>query len=373
MQLEEKNDNKRILFICPYPRGGAPGQRFRYEHFFSYLEEQNIPFDIAPFLDEKTNKILYQKGKQVKKILGVLKGFLGRIRLLFEIPNYEYVFIFREATPLGPPIIEWFIARVLNKKIIYDFDDAIWLPFTSKTNRITNQLKFTSKVKSICKWSFKISCGNQYLADFASQFNDSVYIFPTVVDTVKTHNKIQNQITSQVNIGWTGSHSTLIYLDELIVALSALEKKYNFKFFVIADKNPRLPLTCFQFVKWKKETEIEDLLKFHIGLMPLIANPWSEGKCGFKAIQYLSLGIPAIVTPVGVNCEIVQNGVNGFHCNTSEDWYTALEKLIIDTKLREMMGKKGRVLIEKKYSVNSLKLEFLNLFSINTSSVFEEI
>ena len=164
-------------------------------------------------------------------------------------------------------------------------------------------------------------------------------------------------------IGWTGSHSTTRYLNEIVEVLKKLEGKFNFELQVIADIAPDIELKSFRFIKWNKEHEINDLLAFNIGIMPLKDDPWAAGKCGFKALQYMALGIPALVSPVGVNTKIVDDGINGFICKTPEDWKNAIEKLIQDHALLMEMAQNTRKKIEENYSVKSNTANFLNLFS----------
>ena len=352
-----------ILFLVPYPQGQAPSQRFRFEQYLNFLQQKGITYDFSSFLDMKTWQLLYKPGHTFQKTQGILNGFFRRANLLFSLHQYHYVFIHREAAPVGPPVFEWLIGKVFRKKIIYDFDDAIWLPNTSASNRIAAQLKWHQKVKNICRWSYKVSCGNQYLCDFARQFNDNVVLNPTTIDTTRQHNRLKNQQTEKFVIGWTGTHSTLPYLKPLFPVLEKLYQSHDFALHVIANTPPKEQAAFIHFIPWQKETEIDDLLGFNVGLMPLTDDPWAKGKCGFKALQYMSLGIPALVSPVGVNTEIVENGVNGFICETEEDWDKALEKLMTDADLRKKMGAAGRKTVEKQYSVISNTDNFLQLFS----------
>ncbi len=208
--------NKRILFLLPYPLHRAPSQRFRVEAYFNLLRDHNISFTTREFLDDKAWEILYKKGSLIKKAIAVSKGYLKRIKLLFKTGSYTHIFIHREAAPLGPPVFEWFLAKVLKKKIIYDFDDAIWIPNTSRENKFASWLKAFWKVKYICRWSYKITAGNEYLYNYARNYNPKVILLPTCVDMVHRFNKLKQHTTGQPIIGWTGSHSTMHYLDELL-------------------------------------------------------------------------------------------------------------------------------------------------------------
>src|SRR5690606_2340693 len=153
----------------------------------------------------------------------------------------------------------------------YDFDDAIWIPNTSEENKIAAGFKWHQKVGLICKWSYKISCGNEYLCEYAIKYNGNVTYNPTTIDTEKLHNpKLLSDIQKDdtIVIGWTGSHSTLSYLNDLIPVISRLEQSYKFKFLVIANKNPEYPLKSFEFRHWNVSSEISDLSLIDIGIMP---------------------------------------------------------------------------------------------------------
>jgi glycosyltransferase involved in cell wall biosynthesis len=358
-------NDKSILFLTPYPLKKAPSQRFRVESFFPVLMQNNFKVSIYPFLNENTWALLYLKGNLFLKTLGIARGFCKRwAQVFFKVPFYKYIFIHRESAPLGPPIFEWIIAKIYRKKIIYDFDDAIWIRNTSSANHFINWFKAFWKVKHICKWSYKIVVGNDYLYNYAVQFNEKVIKIPTAIDVDNGYDdRKKADVKEKVCIGWTGSHSTLKYLGEIVPVINELQKKIDFNFLVIADKDPLLPVKNFEFIRWNADTERDDLLKFDIGIMPLVADAWSEGKCGFKLIQYFACGIPAIASPVGVNKIIVEEHINGFLCSTDDEWKLAMEKLLTDRNLRQRMGSAGREKIQRSYSIQSQSKKFLQLFS----------
>lgn len=357
----------KVLFLLPYPLGRAPSQRFRVEMLLPLLQRPETEFVLRPFMNSKTWDILYKGGSVFRKISGIAGGFFRRLfTVLFEAPQYNCIFIHREAAPLGPPLFEWYLAKVLKKRIIYDFDDAIWIPNTSAENRLVTIFKATSKVSLICNWSAVISAGNQYLCSFAeSNSTARVVRMPTVVDTIHRYNKAKEHTAGRIIIGWTGSHSTLKYLDMIVPVLRQLRKDTDFTFLVIADKRPDLNLDDFSFIPWNAGTEIEDLMKIDVGIMPLQPDEWAEGKCGFKLIQYLALGIPAIASPIGVNNEIIKEGVNGYLCSDEDDWVNALKQLINDRELRQRLGEKGRKKIVEEYSIEGNKERFLSLFTLS--------
>ncbi len=353
----------KVLFVVPYPHAAAPSQRFRYEHFLNELEENNIRFRVSSFWNRKTWSILYLSGRRVIKVSGLILGLAKRFFLLFSAPQYDFIFIHREATPIGPPWFEWIIHKIFRRKIIFDFDDAIWIPAVSKNNTAAKKFRNFGKTAHICRWANKVCTGNSFLANYAKQFNTQVYIIPTVVNTEQSHNRLQVQQSVRPAVGWTGTFSTLEYLNMIVPVLQQVQEKIDFTFFVIADKDPKLPLKNYCFVPWEKDTEIEDLLRFHIGLMPLTDSDISRGKCGFKAIQYMALGIPVLLSPVGVNKEIVQDGINGYLCSSSEEWENRLTQLLLHAAVRTEMGIAARKRIEEAYSVSAVREQFLRLFS----------
>ncbi|MEO6453692.1 MAG: glycosyltransferase [Ginsengibacter sp.] len=353
---------KKILFIVQSPAGISPSQRFRLELYKGILKENNIVFDVQSFIDESTRKIIYQEGYYFQKIFGVIKGFSKRLIGLLKVPQYDFIVVYREASPVGPPVFEWIYTHIFRKKLIFDFDDSIWVPLVSDNNRWIRFTKCSWKIKYICRWSYKISVGNMYLYNYAVKYNSNSILNPTCVDTEYRHNTLKSHDTEKVCIGWTGTFSTLVYLNQIVGVLQELEEKYSFDFIVIADKNPQLPLKGFKFLKWNKETEITDLLQINIGIMPLSDTEFERGKCGFKIIQFLALGIPGVASPVGVNKNIIEENVNGFLCNSNEQWYLALEMLLNNKTLREKMGMAGRDKVEKNYSIKSNAANFLSLF-----------
>lgn len=360
----------KILFLTPYPPNEAPSQRFRFEQYYSILGQSGFSYISKSFLTQHNWQAFYQSGQVLTKVMAILTGFLRRFAILTSASRFDFVFIHREATPIGPPIIEWILAKVLKKRIVYDFDDAIWLTDKSTESAIFRFIKYRKKVSLICKWSYKVSCGNDYLATYARSFCSNVLINPTTIDTENVHNPdlflSDNNAPKkkELIIGWTGSHSTLKYLKSLEKTIEKIELTYtNVSFLVIADKKPSIRLPRIRFKAWSAATEISDLRLIDIGIMPLPADEWAKGKCGFKALQYMSMCIPTIASPVGVNSTIVHEGVTGFLACTEAEWESAIIKLLKDSALRKVLGVTAREHVQKHFSVVSNKNLFLSLFS----------
>jgi glycosyltransferase involved in cell wall biosynthesis len=354
----------RIFFLAPYPGGESPSQRFRFEQYFGLLSTNNIEFNVSSFWGRRAWRILYRRGHIMAKIFWLSLGFAKRGIDVFRSIPYDLIFVHRECAPVGPPLVEFVLTKILQKKVIYDFDDAIWLDNTSHENHLARWIKFHGKVKLICQWSHAVSCGNEWLADFAKQFNANVVVNPTTIDTLHWHNPERWPIRrkeEKIVIGWTGTQSTIGFLDQVLPVLQSIEKKFSVVVRVISNKDPKLKLTSFEYVRWQKQSEIADLLTFDIGIMPLSDDDWSRGKCGFKALQYMALGIPCVASPVGVNKSIISNNVNGFLCASSPDWEISLGKLIQDESLRKQIGAAARKRVVDYYSVDSNSSNFLSL------------
>lgn len=354
----------KVLILAPAPPHISSSQRFRFEHYIYLNEEKEITFIYRSFFSQKGWALLHKKGHHLAKTVYVLEGFMKRFFTVLTAPGYDFVFVQREAAPIGPPVFEWILKKIFNKKIIYDFDDSIWVNIASEANPVARWLKSTWKVPYICKLSKTVSVGNEYLAGFARRHCPDVRIIPTVVDTQKMHNTLKKPSASNNNltIGWTGTFTNFSQLKLVTGAITELRKKNRVNFLIIADKDPNFNDVDYAYLPWKKESEINDLLKIDIGIMPLHSTEIELGKCGFKAIQYMSLGIPAVVSPVGANKVVVSDGINGFWASTAEEWFHKLNLLLNDADLRAEMGRRARAHIVENFSVTATKNLFFSLF-----------
>ncbi|MEI6764979.1 MAG: glycosyltransferase family 4 protein [Bacteroidota bacterium] len=354
---------KKILYLVAHRPDRSPGQRFRFEQYLDYLAANGFEYEISYLLNEQDDRDFYSPGKYFRKFLILLKSVRKRFGDINKAKQADIVFIYREAVMFGSTYFE----RRLNKngaKIILDYDDAIWLMDVSEGNKNLKWLKRPSKTGDICGYSRLVITGNNYLADYARQFAKQVAVIPTTLVTDIFKRIDTPKIGDAVCIGWTGSSTTLKHLESALPFLKELKSRFRDKisFRVIADK-PFLPDDPdFEFCKWSKETEVADLCAIDIGIMPLPDDEWARGKCGFKGLQYMALGIPAVMSPVGVNTEIISDGVNGFLASSVDEWVEKLSQLIESPGLRLQFGTQGRKTIEERYSFNSQKATYLELF-----------
>jgi glycosyltransferase involved in cell wall biosynthesis len=310
------------------------------------LLDEGIEVTFLPFLSERGMDLLYERGHQLAKVRETLRGYARRLRELRGLSDFDIAFVFREAALLGPGWLERRIASRL--PMVFDFDDAIYLRASSGVNRVAKVLKLSGKAKGICKLARHVTVGNEHLAIFASAHCAAVTVIPPTVDT-RVYVPQERPENPHPVVGWTGSVTTAPYLRAIAPALRRLRERIDFELRVVG-VTVEIPGVQTRYVPWSADTEVEDLRSVDVGLMPLPDDEWARGKCGMKAIQYMGLGIPPVVSPVGVNATLVTDGVHGFHASNEGDWVDRIERLLRDPSLRRQMGSEARRKVESSYS-----------------------
>jgi len=356
---------KKILFITPHRIGRSPSQRFRFEQYLDYFKENGFDYKISFLLNKKDDRIFYSKGHLLNKAILFFKFMVVRFNDLIKARKYDIIFIQREAFFLGFPFFEYCFSK-MNAKLIFDFDDSIWLQNVSDANKKFNWLKNYNKTSKIIGYADLVIAGNRYLANYALKYNKRIEIIPTTIDTQLYYSRNKNTNKKNVCIGWTGSTTTIQHFKLAINFLYILKKKYGeqISIKVIGDGNYYNEELNIIGIPWILSDETNQLQSFDIGIMPLPDDEWAEGKCGLKGLQYMNLEIPTIMTPVGVNSEIIEDGVNGFLATSDDEWVEKLSLLIENPLLREKLGKAGRKTIIDKYSVESQKDKYISLLNL---------
>ena len=351
---------KKILFIAAHRKDRAPGQRFRFEQYFDYLNQHGFTCELSFLLDEKSDKVFYRPGHYFSKFVIFIKSYFIRFRNLLRKNDYAVIFIFREALMTRSTYFERRF-RKSKDRLIFDFDDAIWNFDVSDANKKFGWLKNPGKTSEIISMCDLIVSGNRYLADYAKHHNDNVIIVPTTIDT-NEYIKIKNEKSdNKVCIGWSGSITTIKHFEYALPFLKELKKKHGEKicFMVIGDNTYENQELGIKGISWNKENEVKELSSFDIGIMPLPDDEWAKGKCGLKGLQYMALEIPCVMSPIGVNTEIISEGVNGFLAKDENEWTEKISALIENPELRTRIGKEARKTVEDNYSVNSQKARYL--------------
>lgn len=362
MQLKRMNKT-RVLFVGMHRLDRSPSQRYRFEQYFEYLESNGIECELSYLISEKDDKVLYSPGNYLGKLLIFIKSWVKRSKDVNRADKFDYVFIQRESFMTATTYFEKRFAKS-KAKIIFDFDDSIWLEDKNDANSKLSFLKNPAKTAKIIALCDTVVAGNNYLADYAKQYNKNVIIIPTTIDTDWYKPKASKNDTAIVTIGWSGSFTTIKHFESAIDVLEEIKTKYGKKvsFKVIGDSNFRNDTLNIIGQDWQSKTELEDLQSFDIGIMPLPNSEWTKGKCGLKGLQYMGLAIPTIMSPVGVNTEIIEHGKNGYLASTKQEWVDCLSLLIESSKLRTAIGAAGRKTVEEKFSVKANQEKYLELF-----------
>ena len=351
----------KVLFIASHRPDRSPSQRFRFEQYFSFLKQNGIAYELSWIISKEDDPYLYQNGNILRKFIILFRSVYRRWKDLKKANGFDVVFIQREALMIGSV---WFENRIKKKGIplIYDFDDSIWILDTSEGNKKWEWLKNPGKTKKIIKIADLVFAGNKHLAEYAKQFNTNVKIIPTTVDTDKFEPDLSKRKKEQIVIGWSGSITTIKHFNLIVPTLIKLKNKYGDKiiFKVVGDSSYENKELGIVGTAWSPDTEVDVLNSFDIGIMPLPDDKWAKGKCGLKGLSYMALEIPTVMSPVGVNCEIIENGVNGFLAKDEDEWLKILSALIEDEELRSKTGKKARKTVTEKYSVTAQKKNYLN-------------
>jgi glycosyltransferase involved in cell wall biosynthesis len=354
---------KRVLIMCAHRPGRSPSQRYRFEQYIPYLESNGFAFTWSPLLNEQQDKRFYAKGHVAAKVLILAATVLKRMEDSFTFSKYDIIFVQREASFLGTVFAERKAFRS-GVRVIFDFDDSIWLADTSPGNKRWEWVKRPAKFFDNLRYAHCVIAGNRYLAEKASVINKNVVIIPTTINTDIHIPMPHLRGKEYVTVGWSGSTSTVRHFEMLVPVLEMVHKKYGDKvrFKLVGDGNYKCDRFPVESLPWSESTEVRDLNSFDIGIMPLPADEWSKGKCGLKALSYMSCEVAAVLSAVGVNGEIIQDG-NGFLAADENEWFTILCRLIEDKALREAAGKRGRQTVLEKYSVEANRHKYLQVFS----------
>ena len=370
----------KVLALASYPTEAA-ATRYRLEQFVIPLAERGITLTIHPFLNSKHFEKLYRREALPSTALGLIRATLRRSAEVLSARQADVVLVQREAMIFGPTFIEWLTARVMKRPMVLDLDDATYVSYTSPTyGDFGKALKWFSKTDDLIRWATVVICGNRSIAEYVSSKGARARIIPTVVDTEvfrpacppanaggteidlsanasDTNKSLHRSKSSRVVLGWIGTHSTFPYLESIFPVLTELAKEYDFRLKVVgAGKDEiTIPGVEVENLRWSLEREVRDFQSIDIGLYPidagLYSNKWAAGKSGFKAIQYMAVGVPYIATPVGASKELGEVGVTHFFASNHQEWRDALAELIVNANQRKQMGAAGRCHVIKQFAL----------------------
>lgn len=348
----------KVLALASYPVEAA-ATRFRLQQFVELLAARGITLSIHPFLDSQLFKQLYRQNSWPRTAMGLALSSLRRLKDMAALRKADVIFIQREAMMFGPPMMEWVAAQVLKRPMVLDLDDATYVSYTSPTyGGLGKVLKWSGKTDDLIKWATVVTCGNRGIAEYVSSKGTQARIIPTVVDPNVFRPNSDRTSGDQIVIGWIGTHSTFPYLESIFPVLSDLAGRHKFRLKVVgAGKDSvNLPGVEVENLPWEIDREVQDFQSLDIGLYPIDASlysGWAAGKSGFKAVQYMAVGVPYVATPVGGSAEIGEEGTTHLFATTSEEWRRALETLLSDAEQRQKMGAAGRRHVIEHYGLEA--------------------
>jgi len=346
----------KILVLSRYGYLGA-SSRYRFYQYLPYLQQQGIEVEVAPLLDDEYIKDLYAGRK--KNMLNIMKAYVRRINLIKRTKFFDLLWIEKEVLPWLPDWIECYLG--LSKvPYVVDYDDAIFHRYDQHKFKLVRTL-LGGKIDRVMRGAALVVTGNEYLADRARNAGAGrIEILPTVIDLEK-YICIPQPINNAFTIGWIGSPATARYLTHIVPALKEVCRQVEARVVLIGAGKVDLPDVPVQYVCWSNTTEVDEMQRFDVGIMPLPDEPWERGKCGFKLIQYMACARPVVGSPVGINRKIIQHGVNGYQAETIDEWVHTLLLLQKNNEHRQRMGEVGRKLVENEYSLQTTAPQLVKL------------
>jgi glycosyltransferase involved in cell wall biosynthesis len=325
-----------------------------------YLRARGWDVHFEPFVDDEFLGGFYTKGSRLKKARYLAARSLDRLALAIGASRVDAIFIQREAALIGPPYAEFILRSLKRLPIIFDFDDAIWdLNLSRSAHPIAARvLKGQNKCWYTMRRAAGIIAGSKYLAERAREVNANVTVVPTVVSS-ETWTPCPGRLRGELFgdgppcIGWVGTHTTAHQLELVEPALRQLRAEgYDFEVHVVgAGEDFELDTVELESRPWRLADEVQEFQRIDIGLAPMRGEPVYQGKCGFKQIQYMAVGVPFVSSWVGGACDFVVDGENGLVAHTTEDWYRHLKALLESRELRKRLSQNGRSLVETQYSI----------------------
>lgn len=355
--MDHKKQSK-VIFLTKYPEKGA-SSRYRVYQYLPFFK--NINFKTQALQSDTSFKLMYSKGNFFKKVMYTLKDYLFRTFFIFKNLDADVIYMQREIFAFGPLWAE-ILFKTLDKKIILDLDDAL---FINKNNQ-NNPLRWdkASRVKRIISRVDLVIAGNKWIRDECIKFGAKSAIHIDVAETIQFEN-IQKKLNNPLKAIWLGSPTTSKYLFLIEKSLKRIQDEIGLEINIVGG-NPNEKFAfkscCFE---WSRENENKYLSISDIGLMPLPNENWSKGKCGGKARTYMASGVIPVVSNIGYNKDLIKHKITGFLCSSSFDWEEALkllnENYTLHKQIVELNYKLVKTNFDKQKISKILENSILNL------------
>jgi glycosyltransferase involved in cell wall biosynthesis len=327
--------------------------------YLPWFKQAGIHCEVQTLLSDEMLQDKYQAGSYGRGAM--IHAYAARIWSLMQRRRFDLIWIEKEALPWLPATMERLLLR--NVPFALDYDDALFHNYDLHSSKWVRRF-LGRRIDHLMAGARLVTGGNEYLTNRAREAGTPwVEMVPTVVDLDRyaLPRSSPGRVAGHPRIVWIGSPTTLKYVKGLHAALAALARQCRFTLRVIGGGKLEMPGVDVECVEWREETEVTSIVECDVGIMPLSDSPWERGKCGYKLIQYMACGLPVVASPIGVNKQIVKEGVNGFLVDEVEGWTAKLAQLLNDAALRDAMGKAGRQSVEDTYCVQQVAPRLANL------------
>ena len=349
----------KVLFLTNGPIE-HPTSRARVYQYLDFLRGAGVDATVSHGLSPREYSVFWGTARRTVWRAVAVNLLTARHRVfdLMRARCFDVIVIQRNILSTFVPVFElWFCRH--HPAVVLDFDDLIMSPafaeLIPRTGKGLRQALFRNRMDLVIGASRHIIVGSPYLLERTVELNPHVTLIPSPVDLRRYTLRPDLGESEQVVIGWKGSRATSVYLEQLRPVFDCLAQKYGERVKIVVHGDPTFqPYGPYMEVRpFDLNTEIAELHRFDIGLMPLHDDEFTLGKCAFKALEYMAVGIPSVSSPVGFICDIVQNGVNGFLARSRDEWVEILSRLVDDPNLRRWIGHAGRKTVEERFSVEA--------------------
>lgn len=339
----------KVLFLTRYPKEGA-SSRYRVYQYLPYLESMGVSCTSQSFMDLEMYELYFSPGSTLRKMWFLIRALAARLSSLRDYRQYDIIYMQRELFPIGPPWVERYF-RKKGMKLIFDYDDALFIKKPSRYNPLATLFRSPDKTLKIFDLVDCVVAGNDWLRDKALDHGVEAVTVEVAEDTQRIQMHEPHRNDSPITIGWLGSRSTVKYLNSIAPVLRKISSEYsNLVFELVGGGKYFMDGVPWQVSEWSLDGELDALARFDVGLMPLPEEPWSKGKSGGKARTYMAAGVVPVCTGYGYNLELITDKETGYLCNSDSDWYTALSSLIESAELRQRIAVKARSEVELRFS-----------------------
>lgn len=345
---------RRVLCLTKYGESGA-SSRWRAYAYRPYLEERGWEVVIEPLLTDSYLESLYRTGR--KSLREVARGLGRRASWLAkgETERFDVISVQYELFPHLPFVCEASFYRRFGKRIVVDYDDATFAMYMERA-----WLK--DKISQVMAHSRLVLAGNSYLASYARRWTRHVALLPMAIDGKTYRPKGSYETGRMPVVGWVGTPVTSRELSQAADVFQRVAKETPFRLRCIgAAPGLAIPGVEVEVVRWSADREAEEIHGFDAGVMPLVENAFTVGKCGFKLLQYMGCGVPSVATRLGANSEIIRDGENGYLASSHEEFAEKLGALLRDRERREKLGRAGRTTVEQRYCLEVTGPRFCEL------------